>query len=520
MISRLRRWGAFGLRGQIVGAVLVTTVVTLVVAAIVLLPQLNQSLRTASQTSLRKDIVDAQAEIQKLATIDYFQLAVLSVDSLQGTREYRRARVANNALQSALDSLKSRLGTDDVYLIGYIDPSGHGHPVALGGAAASAAAMAAMRSDSFKDVPIAFFHRPDFRPYMSFGDVDGQQMVRASIRLPDDAVLAVRKSNDEIPTAARAVARSFEIAALAGLLLTGLLAIPLAATLARRLQRLREAAQRVAEEGAGAVVPTDRARDEVGDLSRSFAIMQRRLAHQEEARRAFVATASHELRTPLASLEGMLELVADDLSAADPDLEEATSLLERARAQSRRLSRLAADLLDLSRIDAEVPLRSEPVELGELARAVLAEFERISQQREVPAILAGGHAAVWVLADPGKIAQILRILLDNALRVAPPGSEVRIELGASGLSVIDQGPGVCDAEREVIFERFKRGSETGGQAGFGLGLAIGRELARLMGGDLTLADESRVGATFTLALPTAEGPASPAASEPARAGRQ
>jgi signal transduction histidine kinase len=559
MISRLRRWGAFGLRGQIVGAVLVTTVVTLVVAAIVLLPQLDQSLRTASQTSLRTDIVDAKADIQDLAKIDYFQLAVLSVDSLKGTREYRRARLANNALQSALDSLKSRLGTDDVYLIGYIDPSGHGHPVALGGAAESAAAMAAMKSDSFKDVTHAFFHTRYFRPYMSFGNIDGQQMVRASIRLPDDAVLAVRKSNDEIPTAAKAVARSFEIAALAGLLLTGLLAIPLAATLARRLQRLREAAQRVAEEGTSAVVPTDRARDEVGDLSRSFAIMQRRLAHQEEARRAFVATASHELRTPLASLEGMLELVSDDLSAANPDLEEATALLERARAQSRRLSRLAADLLDLSRIDAEVPLRSEPVELGELARAVLAEFERISLERRVRLTLAtstsrddigddvghevGEHAPVWVLADPGKIAQILRILLDNALRVAPPGSAVTIALGASGLSVIDRGPGVCVAEREVIFERFKRGSETGGQAGFGLGLAIGRELARLMGGDLTLADtppeaamatanrtnaiphgdtetDTQAGATFTLALPAAEGPVSPAASEPARAGRQ
>jgi signal transduction histidine kinase len=535
MISRLRRWGAFGLRGQIVGAVLVTTVVTLVVAAVVLLPQLNQSLRTASQTSLRTDIGDAKAEIKKLGQIDYFQLSVLSLSNLRGTPEYRQARAANDQLTDALDALKSRLGTDNVYLIGYIDPSGHGRPVALGGAGENPATAAEMAKDSFKDVQHAFFDKRDYRPYMSFGSIDGEQMVRASIRLPDDAVLAVRKSNDEIPTAAKAVARAFEIAALAGLLLTGLLAIPLAATLARRLQRLREAAQAVAEEGAGAVVPTDRARDEVGDLSRSFATMQRRLKHQEEARRAFVATASHELRTPLASLEGMLELVADDLSAANPDLEDATALLERARAQSRRLSRLAADLLDLSRIDAEVALRSEPVELGELARAVLAEFELSSHARGVRATLAaspatltddagedgGRPAGVWVRADPGKIAQILRILLDNALRVAPAGSEVKIELSPCGLSVMDRGPGVAVAEREVIFERFKRGAETDGQAGFGLGLAIGRELARLMGGDLTLADTmpGMTGATFTLTLPVAEGSASPTDSEPARAGR-
>jgi signal transduction histidine kinase len=322
----------------------------------------------------------------------------------------------------------------------------------------------------------------------------------------------VDKSIAEIPTAARAVSRAFEVAALAGALLTGLLAIPLAATLARRLSRLSEAAQRVAAEGAGAEVPTDPARDEVGDLARSFAIMQRRLAQQEEARRAFVATASHELRTPLASLEGMLELVADDLNAPDPDLDDATALLERSRAQARRLSRLAGDLLDLSRIDAEVVLRSEPVELGELTRAVLAEFELILSDRGITGTIGGAGGAVWVRADPGKIAQILRILLDNALRVAPSRTAVTVTLDDAGLTVSDSGPGVAPEERELIFERFKRGVATGGEAGFGLGLAIGRELARRMHGDLLLADTG-VGATFRLVLPAAGAPPSASSSE-------
>ena len=171
----------------------------------------------------------------------------------------------------------------------------------------------------------------------------------------------------------------------------------------RRLRRLRQAALRLAQGGPLVEVPTDRARDEVGDLSRTFAIMQRRLRQQEEARRAFVATASHELRTPLASLDGMLELLDDDLRAGEPDLEDARQLLERARAQSRRLARLAADLLDLSRIDAEVELRSEPVELGELSRAVLAEFElgtaerRITSALDDPAARCGRSAirAAW-----------------------------------------------------------------------------------------------------------------------------
>ena len=256
-------------------------------------------------------------------------------------------------------------------------------------------------------------------------------------------------------------------------------------------------------------MPVDRARDEVGDLARTFAIMQRRLQHQEEARRAFVATASHELRTPLTSLDGMLELLDDDLHEGEPDLEDARSLLDRARAQSRRLGRLAGDLLDLSRIDADVQLRSEPVELGELSRAVLAEFELGTSERQIVSTLDDDSGQVWALGDPGSVARILRILLDNAVRVSPDGAEIRVELRNEPLprlTVCDQGPGVAPEESALIFERFQRGRETGGAAGFGLGLAIGRELAERMGGKLVLEVSGGAGARFALTLPAARAP--------------
>jgi signal transduction histidine kinase len=305
-----------------------------------------------------------------------------------------------------------------------------------------------------------------------------------------------------------AVGVAFLYAALAGLVLTVLLGIPLAATLVRRLRRLRQAALQLAV-GGPVEVPVDRARDEVGDLARTFEIMQRRLQQQEEARRAFVATASHELRTPLTSLDGMLELLDDDLHDDHPDLEDARSLLERARVQSRRLGRLAADLLDLSRIDAAVALRSEPVELGELSRAVLAEFELGTTERGISSEIDDSAGPVWALGDPGSVARIIRILLDNAVRATPVGFEIRIELDRGdevSLSVCDSGPGVPPQERALIFERFQRGRQTGGEAGFGLGLAIGRELAERMGGELSL-DESYVrGARFTLRLPSAQAP--------------
>ena len=487
MLTRLR-WSAFGLRGRIVGAVLVTTVATLAVAALGLLPQLETSLRNASLTTLRNDVKHArtEGEISRVANVYYHDVV----------SQHRHA--VTHILLPAESALAARLGATRVVLVGYIDQTGHGGSPIL-----ASPDPDALPAGTPELVMRAFLTG---RPRYSFGPSD----VRVAIKLPPDAVLLVRKSIDEIPGAVGAVRRAFEIAALAGLILTVLLAIPLAATLVRRLQRLRQAALRIAVEGAAAEVPADRARDEAGDLARSFAIMQRRLRHQEQARRSFVATASHELRTPLASLDGMLELLADELGDEHPDLPDASALLDRARAQSRRLGRLAADLLDLSRIDADVALRSEPVELAELSRAVLAEFELASAERGVTSALREAPVPVWVKADPGSVARILRILVDNALRVAPRGTEVTVRLEATpapSLSVIDRGPGVAPEERQLIFQRFQRGRDTGGEAGFGLGLAIGRELAERMGGALVLGDAEEPGATFTLTLPAAAAPA-------------
>ncbi len=393
-------------------------------------------------------------------------------------------------------------------LLGYPNVLGQpGSPVAT---AQGETALA--EDDNYSDVTTAFrTHSPAV--IYSFGSIGGTDYVRAAIPFRVNSgsrwVLAIRVRLDEIPAAVNAVAKAFLVAALAGLGLTLILGIPLAATLVRRLRRLRLAAFRVTREGPGVEVPTDRGQDEVGDLARTFATMQRQLRQQEEARRAFVATASHELRTPLTSLDGMLELLEDDLRSGDVDLEEARALLARARTQSRRLGRLAADLLDLSRLDAETKLRSEPVELGELCRAVLAEFELSTSERSISSALESGEQPVWALGDPGSVARIVRILLDNALRASPAGEEIRVVIeGGSpvALSVCDHGPGIAPEDRTAIFQRFQRGRDTAGQAGFGLGLAIGRELAERMGGELVLDESYGPGAKFTLRLPAARAP--------------
>ena len=487
--ARPRR-GALGLRGRIVGAVVVTTIATLGVAALALLGPLEQSLRQAALTTLTKDL--RRHPTQNFQRLD-----------LTGLTVPKRSGDAQADLNRAQQALAARIG-GSAYVLGYPSADGHGRLLLPAASEGDNADL-----DPFDDVAEAFRTRA---ARSSYGTIDGKDYVQMAMPFTNNGleyVLAVRRPIDEIPAAVRAVRTAFITAALAGLALTLILAIPLAATLVRRLRHLRQAALQLAEEGPPVEMPEDRARDEVGDLVRTFATMQRQLEHQEQARRAFVATASHELRTPLTSLDGMLELIADDLRTGEPDLEDARDLLDRARVQSRRLGRLAADLLDLSRIDAEVQLRSEPVELGELSRAVLAEFEVRESERGVMSVLQDGDGPVWALGDPGSVARIIRILLDNAVRVSPPGSEVRIELRRKpgpSLTVCDQGPGVPSDERDLIFERFKRGRDTGGQAGFGLGLAIGRELAQRMGGELVLEASADVGARFTLRLPAARAP--------------
>jgi signal transduction histidine kinase len=491
MGARPRR-GALGLRGRIVGLVLFTTVATLAVAALTLLGPLESKLRNSALATLRHELLRP--------TVPFTRIDLTTLQT----------RAARSALSQRQQQLSKRVG-GVVTVLGWPDASWRGRPLLP---------HSGLAGDPYDDTVTAF--RTGRRQY-GFGTIDGTEYAQAAIPFQTHPlwtaangqkprltwVLAVRKRIDEVPRAVSAVRTAFLTAALAGLGLSVLLGISLSGTLVRRLRRLRQAALRLGHGGPEVELPVDRARDEVGDLSRTFTTMQHQLRQQEDARRAFVATASHELRTPLASLDGMLELLDDDLRAGDPDIEEARALLGRARVQSRRLARLAADLLDLSRLDADVKLRSEPVELSELSRAVLAEFELGTAERDISPALELADEQVWALGDPGSVARIVRILLDNAVRVSPPGSRITIELhngSTAELSVADQGPGIDPADREMIFERFQRGRDTGGKAGFGLGLAIGRELAERMGGGLVLDEGYGRGARFTLRLPVAPRP--------------
>ena len=271
----------------------------------------------------------------------------------------------------------------------------------------------------------------------------------------------------------------------------------IAARLARRVGRLDRAAREVAEGEFMEPLPV-RSRDELGQLTATFNQMQQQLRRVDVARKEFIATASHELRTPIFSLSGFVELLQDE----ELDDETRREFLDTMSEQVARLQKLSVDLLDLSRLDSgSVELHTEPVDLAELTRSVADEFHpRLAEHGtelhlDVP--VEGPNAS----CDRERVAQIMRILLDNALSHTPEGTDVTVRAirdnGSAELTVADNGPGLPAGARGKVFERFYTGDAA---RGAGLGLAIARELAERMDGRLVLSSE-RGTTAFTLELP-------------------
>jgi signal transduction histidine kinase len=267
---------------------------------------------------------------------------------------------------------------------------------------------------------------------------------------------------------------------------------------ARRLRRLDVAAGKVAEGDFSTPIPVE-GNDEVGELAHTLEEMRQRLARLDTARREFIANASHELRTPIFSLGGFVELLDED----EPDPAVRAEFVRTMREQVARLTKLTADLLDLSKLDSgAMEIAAEQVDLGEIAARVAGEFGPAAEKHDSPISVNGTGAAV-AMADSDRVAQIMRILLDNALTHTPEGTSISVTAqrqdGAASLVVEDDGPGIGAHERARVFDRFYTGDRASGS---GLGLAIAQELALRMKGELGLA--SRQGRTeFTLRLPAA-----------------
>jgi signal transduction histidine kinase len=292
------------------------------------------------------------------------------------------------------------------------------------------------------------------------------------------------------------------IGGLIALLLALGIGLYFAQLVARRVGRIEEAARKVADGDFATPIPVNSS-GQLGQLARTFNEMQRRLSELDSARKQFIANASHELRTPIFSLGGFVELLDEE----DPSPEERAEFVRTMRQQIERLTKLTADLLNLSQLDAGgIEMQERSVDLGSIAREVARDFGPRADLRGSRLELRTPDRPAVASGDPDRLRQIIRILLDNALTHTPEGTKVTVATYSinrrARLTVSDEGSGIPQRIQGQIFERFYTADSAGGS---GLGLAIARELVQRMGGRIALTSSKRF-TSFTIDLPSAREP--------------
>jgi signal transduction histidine kinase len=396
-----------------------------------------------------------------------------------------------NQINGKLTTLADRTGAATVTLFVF-QPSTHGSP------SPRAVATTAQVGSALTDPGTTAYtlHQPQHETVNS-----GLGIVAVPVRgKKSNSVFVYTVTFADVASDVALIRHRILIAALIALAVVLLLGTLVSRALTVRVLRLERAAQRVAQGDFTAQFEVD-SNDEIGQLAAALANMQTQLQQLEQARRRFVATASHELRTPIFSLGGFLELIQDE----ELDEETRREFVGQVREQVARLGKLATGLLDLSRLEAgSVDLQPTPTDLGVLSRAVASEFVPALALHDSELALELPQTPLRALVDPDRVAQLLRILIDNAITHTPRGTPVTVGVadgdGLVRLSVADGGPGIPEEVVGRIFEPFYSAD---GVTGAGLGLAIAKELAERLSGSLELRSDGAE-TVFTLTLPGEE----------------
>lgn len=312
-----------------------------------------------------------------------------------------------------------------------------------------------------------------------------------------------------------AIMRVFLVAAV----ITVLLSIMLAGTIAGPVRRLAAAAERVrrgVRHRRAEIPDLGNRKDEIGHLARVLADMTSALYRRMEAVESFAADVAHELKNPLTSLRSAVET----LPIAKTE-EQRARLLRVIQHDVKRLDRLITDISDASRLDAELAREAnEPVDLGRLLETVVAVVRetRVPDKRQIQLTLQParrGKNSFFVLGHDSRLGQVVNNLIDNALSFSPPEGSVRIHARREAASIVvtvdDDGPGIRAENVESIFERFYTDRPEGDEFGqnSGLGLAITRQIVEAHRGTIKAenrrsADGRIEGARFTVILPAPE----------------
>lgn len=271
---------------------------------------------------------------------------------------------------------------------------------------------------------------------------------------------------------------------------------------------MADRARQIGGENLSERLPVANPRDELGRLAATFNELLGRLERSLGQQRQFMADASHELRTPVATARTAASVALQQPHRDEQDYRQTLEIVEQ---QTARLSRVVDDMFTLARADAgNYPIRKVPMYLDEVIEDIVRAARVIASTKGVTIDDPLTVRSASFYGDEELTHRMIGNLIDNAIRHAPPGSSVRVDLDRSSsgyvIAVRDQGPGVPDEIRPHIFERFYRGDAARQRGptrdGAGLGLALARWIARSHGGDVDLVRSSGSGSTFVIALPS------------------
>jgi two-component system sensor histidine kinase ChvG len=342
---------------------------------------------------------------------------------------------------------------------------------------------------------------------------DRTPMLSAAFTVPGVGTMFSTNNVRDITRIVRA--ERFAIGVVAGgvLLISVLLSLFLARTIALPLRRLALAAHRVRLGRAREVVVPrlPSRRDEIGLLARALSDMSQALRKRIDAVEAFAADVTHELKNPLASLRSAVDSL---MIVKEEALQK--RLLAIVHDDVIRLDRLITDVADVSRLDGELSrARFEPIDLGPMIEALLGAREERTRNGDIRVAFARPLVdTAVVMGDGSRLARMIGNLLDNAVSFSPPGGLVEVSAVGIGdtvrIAIEDEGPGVPIDKRDAIFRRFhtdRPDTETP-ERHSGLGLAIAKAIADGHDGTITVRDRSdgRGGAQFLVTLPAAPAP--------------
>ena len=311
-----------------------------------------------------------------------------------------------------------------------------------------------------------------------------------------DYVVSVAASLEEVDDSTAALVTPLVVGLPLILLVVGGTTWAVATRALAPVERIRREVEQITGDRLDRRVPEPRSRDEIHRLALTMNQMLTRLEDSRDRQQQFVADASHELRSPLASIRQTAEVVRA-YPGALPEGELADAVLE----ESVRMQRLVEQLLLLTRAEEGVVTRTHhDVDLDDLA---LAEARRIS--RSGLDVETSGVGAGRVRGDKTALAQVVRNLVDNAVRHADRAVAVAVREAGDGVELIveDDGPGIPAEQRQRVFERFVRLDEARARdaGGSGLGLAIVKEIVAVYGGTVTVSSSRLGGARFVVRLP-------------------